>query len=89
MSDQRSGALLVAAGLLAGAIVVAALGGFGRGSILGALLAAASTFPAGYALWKGTQKETQHQTAYALLLLLGGLAVGGLLLVLKIIDWLR
>jgi hypothetical protein len=92
MSDEprSNGPLLVAVALIAVAVLIPSLGkGIGHGSILGAIVALAATIPAGYALWQGTQKKTQHTTLYGLLLLLLGLGVAGLLIVLKFVSWLR
>lgn len=46
-----------------------------RHSLLGLLLALASTVPSAFALWLGTQEEGQKTHAIALVLLLGGLAL--------------
>jgi hypothetical protein len=86
---RSNGPLLASALLILGALVIAGIGGFGRGSIIGGLLALAATIPAGYALWQGTQKKTQTTTLYGMLLLLAGLAIAALLIILRIIDWLR
>lgn len=79
----------LAAILIGAALVVALIGGFGSGSILGALLAFGGACVAAFGLWKGTQEEKQTRAAVSMLLLLGGLGLAGLLVILKIVDWLR
>lgn len=74
--------------LLVAAIVVAILGGFGRGSIVGGFLALAAAIPAGYGVWKGTQAESQWPMAKHLVALLLALAIAGLLFLLRLLAWL-
>jgi hypothetical protein len=70
------------------ALLVAAIGGFGSGSILGMLIATAGAAVAGWGFWKGTQEEKSTGAALSILLLLANLGLAGLLLILKIIHWL-
>ena len=63
--------------LLAGAVVVAFLGGIGRGSLLGGFLALAAAVPAGFGIWKGMQAESQWPTAKHMVALLLALAIAG------------
>ncbi len=75
---------LVVVGLILGAI-----GGFASGSIVGGILAAAGVIPAAWGAWAGMQGETQAGLAGAIVMVLLSLGVGGLLIVLGIIDWIR
>ena len=70
------------------ALLVAVVGGFGSGSVLGLLIAASGAVIAGWGVWKGMQAEKQTGAALSILLLLANLALAGLLLILKIIHWL-
>jgi hypothetical protein len=78
-----------AIGLVALGLVIAALGGITHGSILGGIIAAAGAIPACYGMWKGIQQETQGTLAISVGAVLLALAVGGLLIILRFVDWLR
>jgi hypothetical protein len=78
-----------AIGLVVLGLVIAALGGITHGSILGGIVAAAGAIPACYGMWKGIQQETQATLAMSVGAVLLALAVGGLLIVLRFVDWLR
>jgi hypothetical protein len=78
-----------AVGLVVLGLVIAALGGITKGSILGGIVAAAGAIPACYGMWKGIQQETQATLAMSVGAVLLSLAVGGLLIVLRFVDWLR
>ena len=80
MALQASGLLLLAA------IVLSFI--FGA-TIFTALVAAGAAVPAGYAMWQGLQQDKQKTSAYAILLLLASLAVAAVLLIIRIIGWLR
>jgi len=81
--------LLISLGLVAAGVLIAALGGITAGSILGGVVAALGVVPAAWAAWAGMQKETQASLGMALLLVFVSLGVGGLLLLLRVVDWLR
>jgi hypothetical protein len=81
--------LLVALGLIAAGVIVAAAGGITSGSIVGGIIAALGVVPACYAAWLGMQKETQGSLGLALLLVFASLGVGAILLLLRVVDWLR
>ena len=81
--------LLISLGLVAAGVIIAAIGGITAGSILGGVVAALGTVPACWAAWAGMQKETQASLGMALLLVFVSLAVGGMLLLLRVVDWLR
>jgi hypothetical protein len=74
--------------VLAGAIL-GAVGGLANGSILGGVVAACGAVPACWAAWAGLQKKTQASLGIALLLVFVSLGVGGILILLRVVDWLR
>lgn len=81
--------LLISLGLVAAGVIIAALGGITAGSILGGVVAALGVVPACWAAWAGMQKETQASLGLAILLVFVSLGVGGILLLLRVVDWLR
>jgi hypothetical protein len=88
-STRTQAPLLLALGLIVAGVIVTAIGGLTSGSILGAIIAALGVVPACYAAWLGMQKETQGSLGMALLLVFASLGVGGILLMLRVVDWLR
>ena len=74
--------------MIAGALVVAILSGFSRGSILGGFIALAAAVPAGYGIWKGAQAESQWPMAKSVVALVLALVVAGLLFLLRVLAWL-
>ncbi len=86
--DSKTPAL-AALGLIVLGLVIAAVQGFSHGSILGGLVAASGAIPACYGMWKGIQQETQGTLAASVGTCVLALAVGGLLIVLRFVDWLR
>ena len=86
--DSKTPAL-AAVGLVVLGLVIAAMGGITKGSILGGIIAAAGAIPACFGMWKGIQQETQGTLAMSVGAVLLSLAVGGLLIVLRFVDWLR
>jgi hypothetical protein len=81
--------LLISLGLVGVGVIIAAIGGITAGSIPGGVVAALGVVPACWAAWAGMQKETQASLGMALLLVFVSLGVGGLLLLLRVVDWLR
>ncbi len=81
--------IFVALGLVAVGLVIGAAVGFTGGTILGGLIAAAGAIPAAVGMWKGIQQQTQTTLAMSVGVLLLALGVGGLLIVLRVIDWVR
>lgn len=78
----------IAFGLAVLGIVIAALQqGVLHGSILGGIIAAGGAIPACFGMWKGIQQETQGTLAMSVLAVLLALAVGGLLIVLRVVHW--
>jgi hypothetical protein len=77
--------LLILIGLLIGVI-----SGLGSGSIAGGVVAALAMVPACWGMWAGVQsKESQAGLGIAILLFLAAAGVGGLLILLRFVDWLR
>ena len=84
--DSKTPAM-AAFGLVVVGIVIAAVQGLTHGSIAGGILAAAGAIPACFGMWKGIQQETQGTLAMSVVAVLASLAVGGVLIVLRIIHW--
>jgi TRAP-type C4-dicarboxylate transport system permease small subunit len=85
--DSKTPAL-AAFGLIALGLAIAAIQGFSHGSIGGGVVAALGAIPACFGMWKGIQQETQGTLALSVTAVLASLAVGGVLIVLRIIHWL-
>jgi hypothetical protein len=85
--DSKTPAL-AAYGMAVLGLVIAAIQGIGHGSILGGVIAAAGAVPACFGMWKGIQQETQGTLALSVGAVLVALAVGGLLIVLRVLHWL-
>ena len=81
--------LLVSLALVVGGVIIAAIGGLSSGSVLGGVVSAGGVIPAAWAAWAGMQKETQASLGMALLMVFVSLGVGGLLILLRVVDWLR
>ena len=79
----------VAFAMVAVGILIAAVQGITHGSIVGGVIAAAGAIPACYGMWKGIQQETQGTLAVSVIAVLISLAVGGALIVLRVVDWIR
>jgi len=88
VADSKTPAL-IAFGLIAFGIVIAAVQGITRGSIAGGVIAALGAAPACYGMWKGIQQETQGTLAVSVMAVLASLGIGGVLIVLRVVDWLR
>jgi hypothetical protein len=85
--DSKTPAL-AAFGLVVIGLAIAAISGFKHGSIAGGIVAGLGTIPACYGMWKGIQQETQGTLAISVGAVILSLAVGGLLIVLRIVAWL-
>lgn len=79
--------VVVAFGLVVAGLVIAAIGGLTRGSIPGGIVAAAGAVPACFGMWKGIQRENQGPLAAAVTAVLLSLAVGAVLIVLRVVHW--
>ena len=53
------------------------------------MIAALGAAPACYGMWKGIQQETQGTLAVSVMAVLASLGIGGVLIVLRVVDWLR
>ena len=84
--DSKTPAL-AAIGLAVIGLVIAALqGSVVHGSITGGIIAGLGAIPACYGMWKGIQQETQGTLALSVGAVLVALGVGGLLIVLRIVN---
>jgi len=81
--------VVVSFALVAVGLVIGLIGGFWEGSMAGGIIAFAGLIPAMIGLWKGIQQESQVTLALSILAVLTCLGVSGLLIVLRIIDWVR
>lgn len=86
--DTKTPAMLSFA-LVALGVVIAAIQGLGHGSLLGGIVAVMGAIPASYGMWKGIQQETQGTLALSVGAVLVSLGVGAILIVLRVIDWIR
>ena len=88
VADSKTPAL-IAFGLVALGIMIAAVQGLTHGSILGGIIAACGAIPACYGMWKGIQQETQSTLATSVVAVLVSLGVGGILILMRVVDWFR
>jgi len=88
VADSKTPAL-AAFGLVVFGLIIAAVQGFTNGSIAGGVIAALGAIPACYGMWKGIQQETQGTLAISVVAVLVSLAAGGLLIVLRVVHWIR
>ncbi len=79
----------VAFGLIAVGLVIGLIGGFTEGSIAGGIIAFLALIPACVGLWKGIQQEHQGTLALSVLAVLAALGVSAVLIILRIVDWIR
>lgn len=86
MPDSKTPAL-AAIGLVVLGLVIAAIQGISHGSIVGGIIAALGAVPACYGMWKGIQQETQGTLAISVGAVLLSLAVGAVLIILRVIHW--
>jgi hypothetical protein len=88
VADSKTPAL-AAFGLVVFGLIIAAVQGFTHGSIAGGVIAALGAIPACYGMWKGIQQETQGTLAISVIAVLASLGAGGLLIVLRVIHWIK
>lgn len=88
VADSKTPAFIAAAFIIAG-IAIAALQGLTHGSIFGGIVAAAGAIPACYGMWKGIQQETQTTLAMSVGAVIASLVVGGILILLRVVDFFR
>ena len=86
--DSKTPAM-AAFGLVVVGVVIAAVQGLVHGSIAGGFIAAAGAIPACFGMWKGIQQETQGTLAVSVAAVLLSLAVGAVLIILRVINWLH
>lgn len=86
--DSKTPAM-AAFGLVVVGVVIAAVQGLVHGSIAGGIIAAAGAIPACFGMWKGIQQETQGTLAISVAAVLLSLAVGAILIILRVINWLH
>jgi len=86
--DTKTPALAAFVMIVVG-IAIAAIQGLVHGSIAGGVVAAAGAIPACFGMWKGIQQETQGTLAISVIAVLASLAVGALLIVLRVVSWLH
>jgi hypothetical protein len=70
-------------------VIIGLIGGFTEGSWAGGIIAGLGVIPAMIGLWKGVQQENQTTLGLSVVAVLISLGVGGLLIVLKLVDYLR
>ncbi len=78
--------LLISLALVGIGLVLGLVGGITSGSIPGGIVAGLGVIPAVWAAWSGMQQETQTGLAGAILMVMTSLAVGGLLIVVGVIN---
>ncbi len=88
VADSKTPALVAFVMVVTG-IALAAMQGIAHGSIVGGVIAAAGAIPACFGMWKGIQQETQGTLAISVGAVLASLAVGGVLIVLRVISWMH
>lgn len=79
----------VAFGLIGVGLVLGLIGGFTEGSIAGGIIALLAVIPAMVGMWKGIQQESQSTLGLSVVAVLVALGVGGLLIILRVVDWVR
>ena len=85
--DSKTPAIIAFA-LVAVGIAIAAIQGVVHGSIAGGVIAASGAIPACFGMWKGIQQETQGTLAMSVAAVLAALAVGAVLIVLRVVHWI-
>lgn len=86
--DSKTPAIVAFVMIVAG-IAIAAAQGLTHGSIAGGVIAALGAIPACYGMWKGIQQETQGTLAISVAAVLASLAVGAVLIILRVVSWLH
>ncbi len=79
----------ISLGLVAVGLIIGLIGGFTEGSWLGGIIAGLGVIPAMVGLWKGVQQENQTTLGLSVVAVLISLGVGGLLIILRLVDYLR
>ncbi len=79
----------ISLGLVAVGLIIGLIGGFTEGSWLGGIIAGLGVIPAMVGLWKGVQQENQTTLGLSVVAVLISLGVGGLLIILRLVDYFR
>lgn len=87
--SSTSAPLMVTLAFVIAGIVIAAVGGISNGSIIGGIVAGLGVIPACWGAWAGMQQETQGGLAASLGLVFVSLGVGAILIILRVVDWIR
>ena len=87
--DSKTPAFAAFGMVVLGLVIAAIQGSIGHGSIAGGIIAALGAGPACFGMWKGIQQEGQGTLAMSVVAVLVSLGVGGLLILLAIVDWFR
>jgi hypothetical protein len=85
--DNKTPAVIALA-LVAVGIAIAAAQGLTSGSIAGGLIAALGAVPACFGMWKGIQQETQGTLVLSVTAVIASLAVGGVLIAMRVVHWI-
>lgn len=85
--DTRLPLLITLLCVIIGSLIGVA-GGSTISSVVGAVVAALGAIPACWGIWLGMQQQTQTSLLGAILLLFLALGTAGLLLVLRLVDWI-
>jgi len=88
VADTKTPAI-IAFVMIATGVAIAAAQGIVHGSIAGGVIAALGAIPACYGMWKGIQQETQGTLAISVTGVLLALAVGAILIILRVVSWLH
>jgi hypothetical protein len=86
--DSKTPAMVAFGMIVLGLVIALIQGGITHGSIVGGVIAALGAGPACFGMWKGIQQETQGTLALSVGAVLACLAVGGILIVLRVIHWI-
>lgn len=87
--DSKTPAMAAIALAVLGLVIAVVQGGLSHGSMTGGVIAALGAIPACYGMWKGIQQETQGTLAVSVAAMLVALAIGGVLIILRVIYWLH
>jgi hypothetical protein len=87
--DSKLPAMVAIGFVVVGLIIALAIGGVTGGSMIGGVIAALGAIPACVGMWKGIQQQTQTTLAISIGALLLALGVGGVLIILRVIDLIR
>lgn len=77
----------ISLGLVAVGLIIGLIGGFTEGSWAGGIIAGLGVLPAMAGLWKGVQQENQTTLGLSVVAVLISLGVGGLLIILRLVDY--